>query len=91
MFKISVVDGHHQPQTRPTKNGLRHFQTAYAHLGGAFPAEIEIPLRGPADAKPVGDYTLDLSTYQVGRFKNLELNPFELKLSPVQKPLSKAL
>jgi hypothetical protein len=89
MLKISVIDGHHLVQQRQTKNGVRYFQEAYAHLGGAFPQQIEIPLRDPADAKPIGDYTLDLSTFQVGRFKNLELNPFELKLVPAQKSVQK--
>jgi len=87
MLKIIIIEGHHQPKSRSTKNGQRHFQTAYAHIGGAFPAEIEIPLRNPVDAKPIGEYTLDLSTFQVGRFKNLELNPFQLNLTPAnQKP-----
>lgn len=89
MLKISVIDGHHLVQQRQTKNGVRYFQEAYAYLGGAFPQQIEIPLRDPVDAKPIGDYTLDLSTFQVGRFKNLELNPFELKLVPAQKSVQK--
>ena len=89
MLKISVIDGHHLVQQRQTKNGVRYFQEAYAHLGGAFPQQIEIPLRDPVDAKPIGDYTLDLSTFQVGRLKNLELNPFELKLVPAQKSVQK--
>jgi hypothetical protein len=90
MLNISIIDGHHQAQSRNTKNGIRYFQEAYAHLGGAFPQQIEIPLRNPADAKPIGEYTLDVSTFQVGRFKNLELNPFELKLLPLQKSVQKA-
>ncbi len=90
MLKISIIEGHHQPQSRSTKNGVRYFQEAYAHLGGAFPQQIEIPLKNPTDAKPVGDYTLDLTTFQVGRFKNLELNPFEVRLIQLQKPVSKA-
>ena len=85
MIKIQIIDGHHQPQSRTTKNGLRYFQEAYAHIGGAFPHQIEISLRNPADANPIGDYTLDLSIFQVGKFKNLELNPFETRLVPVQK------
>lgn len=92
MLKISIIEGHNQPQSRSTKNGVRYFQEAYAHIGGAFPHQIEVPLKNPADAKPVGDYTLDLSTFQVGRFKNLELNPFELQLvkAQVNKPIAKA-
>ena len=80
MLKISIIDGHHQAQSRTTKNGIRYYQEAYAHLGGAFPQQIEIPLKAPADANPIGDYTLDISNFQSGKYKNLELNPFELKL-----------
>lgn len=90
MLNISIIDGHHQAQSRSTKNGIRYFQEAYAHLGGAFPQQIEIPLKNPTDAKPVGDYTIDVSTFQVGRFKNLELNPFELRLNPAPSARSVA-
>lgn len=90
MLKIEIVNGHHQAKSRNTKSGVRYYQEAYAYMGGAFPQQIEIPIRSPAEALPVGEYTLDLENFQVGRFKNLELNPFELKLSPTTKPLSKA-
>lgn len=82
MLKISIIEGHHLPQTRNTSKGLRYYQNAYAHLGGAFPQQIEVPLKNPVDAFPVGDYTLELSCFQVGKFKNLELNPFEVRLKP---------
>lgn len=95
MLKISIIYGHHLPQTRTTKSGIRYYQLAYMHNGGAFPTEIEIPLKNPSDANPIGDYTLDLSNFQVGRYKNLELNPFELNLkvlsvSQTSQPVSQA-
>ncbi|WP_370981009.1 single-stranded DNA-binding protein [Agaribacterium sp. ZY112] len=90
MVKISIIDGHHQAKSRNTKNGVRYFQDAYVHLGGAFPHQIEIPLKAPTDANPVGEYELSLNNFQVGRFKNLELNPFEVGLIPLSKTLSKA-
>lgn len=92
MLKISIIENHHMVQTRNTKNGARYFQTAYADLGGAFPAEIEISLRNPADARPIGEYSLALSSFQIGRYKNLELNPFQLDLVPFNKaaPMQKA-
>lgn len=85
MLKISIIEGHNQPQSRTTKNGVRYYQNAYAHFGGAFPQEIEVPLRSAADAFPVGDYELDIRNFRVGRFKNLEINPFELTLTPLDK------
>ncbi|WP_051219594.1 single-stranded DNA-binding protein [Oceanobacter kriegii] len=89
MIRIEVLQGHHLPQQRPTKNGIRYYQLAYAHLGGAFPVEIQIPLRGVQDAYPVGLYEPDLPAFQVSRWGNLELNPFELPLVPLnEKPVS---
>ena len=88
MLKISIIEGHNLPQSRNTKNGLRYFQQAYAHMGGAYPQEIEIPLQAPTDAKPVGEYELALSAFRVGRFKNLELNPFDLPLVPITKNIT---
>lgn len=82
MLKISIVDGHHHVQTYTTKNGIRYYQEAYVYLGGAFPQQITVPLKNPADAKAIGDYSLDISNFQVGKYKNLELNPFELALIP---------
>jgi len=93
MLKVSIIEGHHQPQSRNTQKGVRYFQNAYAHMGGAFPQQIEIPLRNPTDAYPIGDFTLELSSFQVGKFKNLELNPFDLRLvafSNSQRPVAKA-
>jgi Helix-destabilising protein len=90
MLKISIIEGHHLPQSRNTKNGVRYFQNAYAHMGGAFPQQIEIPLKSPADAFHIGDYTLELSCFQVGKFKNLELNPFEVRLKPIENTMRQA-
>lgn len=90
MLKISIIDGHNQPQSRNTKTGVRYYQEAYAHLGGAYPHQIEVPLKTPAEAYPIGDYSLDHSNFQVGKYKNLELNPFEFRITPAQKTLSKA-
>ena len=85
MIKIEILNGHHTVQQRETKNGTRYYQRAYAHLGGAFPQEIEISLRNPVDAKPIGTYELCISSFQVGKFKNLELNPFQTNIIPITK------
>lgn len=87
MVKISVIEGHHLPNSRSTKSGVRYYQNAYASLGGVYPQHIELPLKTPADAYPVGEYILDISNFQVGRFKNLELNPFELRLKQIDSTL----
>ncbi len=90
MLKISIIEGHHLPQTRNTSKGLRYYQNAYAHLGGAFPQQIEVPLKSPVESFSVGDYTLDLSCFQVGKFKNLELSPFEIRFKPIDNSARQA-
>lgn len=84
MLKISIIEGHNQPQSRTTQKGIRYYQEAYVHLGGAYPEQIEIPLRNASDARPVGEYELEVSTFRVGRYRNLEINPFELNISPLK-------
>lgn len=90
MLKISIIEGHHRPITRETKFGIRYSQIAYAHFGGAFPSEVEVPLESLADAKSVGDYQLSLNCFQVGKYKKLEINPFKVELIPFAKTFAKA-
>ena len=80
MLKISIVKGFDQPVSRNTQNGTRWHQIAYAHFGGAYPAEIRIPLADPNGAYLVGAYVLDNSSFRVGKYGDLEINPFQLKL-----------
>ena len=82
-MKISILEGHHQARSRHTKSGERHFQIGYAHAGGAYPVEFQIPLNNPGHVFPVGDYLLSASSFRVGKFSNLELNPFQLFLEPI--------
>ncbi len=89
MLKISIVEGHHHPKSKNTKSGVRHHQDAYVHLGGAYPQQIEIPLNSAAEAFAIGDYQLNLNSFRVGKYKSLELNPFELNLLPFNKSVSK--
>ncbi|RYY01597.1 MAG: hypothetical protein EOO53_17495 [Gammaproteobacteria bacterium] len=90
MIKISIIDGHNLPQSRSTQKGVRYFQVAYAHLGGAYPGQIEIPLKNPGEAFAIGDYTVCLTSFQIGKYKNLELNPFELRLVSIKQQMAKA-
>lgn len=89
MLKISIVNGFHQPQSRQTKNGIMWWQDAYAHLGGPFPAQIKVPLRDAAAAYAVGEYELGPENFRVGKFGDLEINRFEMRLTPASgKPVS---
>ena len=92
-MKIEIIKGHEQPISRmiTTQTGQKtiHEQTAYAHMGGAFPVEFKIPLNSHGDAYPVGEYTLHPGSFSVNRFGSLEVNRFELRLV-AEKSLSAA-
>lgn len=80
---VEIIQGHHLPDSRAVGDKQFFSQRAYAHLGGAFPVEISIPLNAPVDAQPIGKYTIADSSFRVGKYNRLEINPYELKLQPV--------
>lgn len=84
MLKISIVDGHHTPESRTTQKGVMWSQEAYAHLGGAYPAKIKLSLDGPQAAYPPGDYQLSPAAFKVGQYGDLEINRFQVKLIPLR-------
>jgi hypothetical protein len=94
-MKIEIMENHSAVQSRnvPGKDGKPdntfYSQKAYAHTGGAFPVEFKIPLSNHNDAYRVGVYQLDPESYQVGRFGDLEINRYEMKLIPLENKLSK--
>lgn len=84
MLKVEILKDHDAPISRSinTRNGPKtiHEQKAYAHFGGAFPVEFKLPLDSPADAYPVGKYTLSPTSFQVNQFGSLEINRFDIRL-----------
>ncbi|MEC8225064.1 MAG: single-stranded DNA-binding protein [Pseudomonadota bacterium] len=87
-MKIEIMKGyeHLTPRTinKGKENEVTVFdQKAYAHLGGPFPTEFRITHRDHNTAYPVGMYSVDDSSYRVGRWGDLELNNREMKLNPV--------
>jgi len=92
MFKVSIVDGHNQVETRThtnQKNG--EINTYYSQFGyitlpnNIYPQKMKVPVESPIKAYPVGDYTLSPMSVQIGRFDSLEINAFNIKLDRVQK------
>lgn len=82
MLKISIIEGHHQPISRNTRNGVMWNQDAYVHLGGAYPSKMKIPLDSPSGAYPPGEYELSPDSFRVGQYGDLEVNRFGLKIVP---------
>ena len=82
MLKIEILKGHEQPEsrTRRDSNEISWSQKGFAHLGGAFPVEIKIPLQNASHAYSVGLYDIDTKSFRVGQYGNLELSRWELHL-----------
>jgi hypothetical protein len=88
-MQIDIIEGHNfvQQRTFKDKSGndmTVYWQNGYAHLGGAFPVEIEIPLDSPADAYSLGKYKLSASSYRVSPYRKLEVNPYSISLEPLK-------
>jgi hypothetical protein len=83
MLKISIIEGHHQPISRTTKNGVMWNQDGYVHLGGAYPSKMKITLESPAAAYGPGEYELSPESFRVGQYGDLEVNRFGMKMVPI--------
>jgi len=76
---VEVVDGHHMPESRSSKDGqIRWSQKIYVHTGGAFPAEAKMSITDQTFARPIGKYELAKGAYRIGRYGDLELNNFDM-------------
>lgn len=86
---IQIVAGHEAPEKRSFKNRetnverISFEQKAYIHNGGAFPQQIKISHENLADVLPVGDYHLNLISFQANKYGKLELSPFNTQFVPV--------
>lgn len=66
-------------------NGNKGYsQIGYVNLGNKFPEQIKIPLQQGQSFYKSGKYELLLSSFRVGKYGDLEVNPFELNLVPAK-------
>ena len=101
MLRIEILEGHHQPFSKQVngRNGseTRWYQNAYAHVGQAFPVQFRFGLNSEQNHYMPGKYTIDPSSYRVGKYGDLEINPFEVRFmrlnedwsTPVSRKLEK--
>lgn len=62
-------------------------QTAYVDLGEKYPLKVKFTLPPSRErAYPAGQYVLTLEAFQIGKYGNLELNPWELSLTELVTP-----
>lgn len=87
---VEIIQGHHFPEPKQQKNGVKYYQRCYVHFGGAFPAEFQFQVDNPRGHEP-GKYELGPKSFRIvsnfGR-QELQINPFELELIPVKPAAS---
>lgn len=69
-----------------TKQGAKKLlrdQEGYISLGGRYPEKVSLPVPDGQQPWSEGLYTLDASSFQVGRFGRLELG-YDVSLTPVK-------
>lgn len=84
MLRITIESADLREKSGKRKDGSSfslRTQEAWVYLGRAHPERIELPI-WEGDGYPVGEYTLDSSSFLVNRFQSLELKR-SLSLSPV--------
>lgn len=89
VIEIMDVNNSHIPTPRTIKgqNGrpdrVIYDQIAFAHVGDVFPIRTKLTHDDHKDALPVGKYTIDPSSFKVGRFGSLELDNYNMVLTPL--------
>jgi len=77
-----------------TQNGARDFYSQPALLwreGEKYPDKFTVPRSEGDNSLPAGKYTIMESTYQIDKFNNLRLNPFQLDLTMFEDAGGKAV
>ncbi len=86
-MKIEIFDSHVEQRQVGGRDGhpprIFYDQEAYAHLGGRFPSQFRLSHREFKNIYKPGQYKLAASSYRIGRYGDIELNPYELKLVPL--------
>lgn len=74
MLRITVTSEPINVRTgnKDGKQWTRREQSAYAHIGHAFPARFLISLGETGQPYPPGEYTLDPKSLQVGQYGDLQ-------------------
>jgi uncharacterized protein affecting Mg2+/Co2+ transport len=67
-----------------------HKQRAYMHTGKKFPTEIQIPVDTSMGLE-LGEYQMLDASYQVGKYGDIQINPFELALTMTKDSSGKKL
>lgn len=90
MLDVKIIQGTNDVHSRTVTNKdtgvitTYYNQFGYVDLHEAFPIKFKIPVESPAQAYPVGDYKLAISSFRVGRFDSLEIDPYKIKLVSAQ-------
>ncbi len=92
MLKISVLTTETSVRSGKNKSGNEYrmvSQPIWVHLSGKpFPTESKVLLQDGQPPYPQGDYTLHDTSYVVGQYDRLELNPVLIPLQQQSKQAS---
>ena len=88
-MKFSIIKDYNQVQSKfiPLPDGTRKevfWQDMYMHKGGAFPVQFSVNVESPLLAYPVGDYTIDPSSFTTNKYGSLELSRYDVKFIPIK-------
>ncbi|QYJ87853.1 G5P family DNA-binding protein [Shewanella mesophila] len=67
-----------------------YWQRGYMYNGGRYPVEVQIPLEEGVPPNPAGEYEIHPSSFQVSRFGKIEVNPFNVLLTPLKAGIKAA-
>lgn len=85
VIKIDADDAKYETRTLGQRQVKQQF--GYVQLGDKYPVKIKFNLPdGRENAYGEGEYVIDLDSYEVGKYGNLQLNPFSLSLSRLVTP-----
>lgn len=87
---LTVVEGFHLPESRTQGDKTYWSQKLYAQVGKPFPIEIKVSIPDMSKALVPGEYQVQPTAFQAGKYGDLEVNRFDLyqHLSVYKKPVS---
>lgn len=82
VVEINQKDGGLQAVKRG--ENTRYHQNAYLHTGQAYPLPFKINLQEPVPYGS-GKFNIDPLSFRIGKYGDLELDPYGFKLVPLDK------
>jgi len=87
---IEIMQGDERPQSKTIRAGQPdaktfYFHQAFAHLGGRFPVEMQLPAESNTHMIAAGKYVLAPQSFKINQYGGLEISRFDMQLIPLIK------